>query len=291
MGASLERSDPVRGATWTDFDGVVELLVQRSRAATGVASTREEFVRNEWELPSFEVGRDNWVRGTTGYAAVSPSGALTLAAADDAEADSLLERAAARARDRGLAKLELRPLPGDEVQRRALGRHGFRLQSYVLAMGRRLAADEPGPTWPPGIAVRTFDGADAPAVQALLDKAYRGWDTSYVSLAHDDWRRAMTGDSEFDPNVWWLAERDGALAGCALWWSSGWLKDLAVREGERGRGIGAALVRHGFAEFARRGVGRVGLKVDAANPTGAPRLYERLGFTIEGREEIWALSL
>ena len=34
----------------------------------------------------------------------------------------------------------------------------------------------------------------------------------------------------------------------------------------------------GLAEFSRRGCARVGLKVDAANPTGAVRLYERLGF-------------
>jgi ribosomal protein S18 acetylase RimI-like enzyme len=46
-----------------------------------------------------------------------------------------------------------------------------------------------------------------------------------------------------------------------------------------------------LVEFARRGVRRAGLKVDAANPTGAPRLYARLGFTIERREQIWALSL
>src|SRR4051812_17154665 len=101
----------------------------------------------------------------------------------------------------------------------------------------------------------------------------------------------MTGDTDFDPTVWWLAERDGELVGCALHWRTGWLKDLAVGESERGRGLAAALVLHGLTEFARRGVKRVGLKVDAANPTGAVRLYERLGFRIERREAVWALSL
>jgi ribosomal protein S18 acetylase RimI-like enzyme len=90
----------------------------------------------------------------------------------------------------------------------------------------------------------------------------------------------MTEDEEFDASVWWLAERDGALAGCALHWSSGWLKDLAVRDSERGRGLGAALVAIGLAEFRRRGLARVGLKVDPGNPTGAQRLYERLGFVV-----------
>jgi len=289
MGASLERSDTVRAATWRDFERVAGLLARQTRAATGLA-VREEFVRADWELPSFEVGLDNWV-GATGYAAVSPNGALVLAAAGDGEADALLDRATARARERGLTRLELRALAGDEVHTRLLERRGFELRADVLAMWRRLDGSEAEPEWPADVTVRTFELSDAKTVHALLDEAYRGWDAAYVPLAHEDWLRAMTGDAEFDSTVWWLAERGGALAGCALWWSSGWLKDVVVREVERGRGLGAALIRRGFAEFARRGVRRVGLKVDAANPTGAPRLYEQLGFRTEQREQIWALSL
>src|SRR5689334_21872493 len=126
MGASLERSEPVRAATWGDLGHVAELLAQQTRAATGVA-VREEFVRADWELPSFEVGRDNWVT-SAGYAAISPNGALTLAAADDAESDALLARAVSRGRERGLAKLELRRLPGDDAHARVLARHVFVLR-------------------------------------------------------------------------------------------------------------------------------------------------------------------
>src|SRR5437763_6584784 len=290
MGASLERSETLRGATWDDFDGVVELLVRQNRAATGVAALREELVRIDWELPSFEVGRDNWVSGSTGYAALSPGGELTLAAATDAEADRLLEQALGRADERGLGKLTLRPLPGNAVHTRLLERRGFELQTDVLAMSRTVATHEEEPEWPDGIAARTFEPADAPAVHALLDEAYGGWDITYVPVPHEDWVAWMTGDAEFDPTAWWLAERDGVLVGCALWWASGWLKDIVVRESERGRGLGAALIRQGLAELARRCVRRVGLKVDAGNPTSAPRLYERLGFTTEGREQVWALN-
>jgi ribosomal protein S18 acetylase RimI-like enzyme len=291
MGASLERSAPVRAATWADFAHVVDLLGRQSRAATGIAGTREEHVRTEWELPSFIVGRDNWLAGDSAYAGVSPNGHLTLAAADDATADALLDHVLARTRERGLKKLQLRPVPNDLVHERLLARHGFVLQTDVLAMWRALARGEREAEWPPGVTVRTFEPADARAVHALLDEAYGAWDRSYVAVPHEDWERAMTGDIEFDPNVWWIAVRDGAPAGVSLWWTSGWLKDLVVRESERGRGLGAALVQHGFAEFARRRVPRVGLKVDAANPTGAIRLYERLGFRTERREQIWALSL
>ena len=156
----------------------------------------------------------------------------------------------------------------------------------VLTMWRDVDGHVPAPLWPEGISVRTFEPADAEAVHALLDEAYAAWDARYVPIQHSSWAQAMIGDSEFDANVWLLAERDGALAGCALHWSSGWLKDLAVRTPERGRGLGRALVLAGLNVFAQRGVPRVGLKVDEANPTGARELYSSVGFTVAGREEL-----
>src|SRR6266567_7172548 len=291
MGASMQRSEPVRGATWDDFDTVARLLTRQSRIAGGGPMERPEFVRAEWELPSFEVGRDNWCAGDSGYAALTPAGGLVLAARDEQTADALLVRAAERARESGYASLQLTVLRGDEQHARLVRVHPFELQTDVLTMWRGLGGAEPDAEWPEGISARTFDPADASAVHALLDEAYRGWDAHYVPLVHEDWVPLMTGDIEFDPTVWWLAERDGKLVGCALWWSGGWLKDIVMRQGERGRGLGSALIRAGFAEFARRGKQRVGLKVDAANPTGAPQLYERLGFVTERREQVWALSL
>ena len=48
----------------------------------------------------------------------------------------------------------------------------------------------------------------------------------------------------------------------------------------RGRGVGRALLEHGFALLAARGVERIQLNVDSQNATGATRLYERAGMTI-----------
>jgi ribosomal protein S18 acetylase RimI-like enzyme len=94
----------------------------------------------------------------------------------------------------------------------------------------------------------------------------------------------MTSDTEFDPQLWFLAEAEGgSLAGAALCWTSEFLKDLVVHESWRGRRLGAALVHHVLGEFRRRGARAVELKVESDNPSGAQRLYERLGFVVVER--------
>jgi mycothiol synthase len=285
----------IRPAEWGDLDAVAQLLGAQTRAAVGVAGVHAEYLRGEWERPAYSLGADNIVAEedgrVVGYAAVGPRGDLALAAPDDGLADELLERIVARARTRGDAAVTLSVLSVESPLAGLAGRHPFELLHETLLMWRPLGGPVEQPPLPDGITIRTFRPDDGEAVHRLLDEAYGAWDPEYAPMTHADWVSWMTGDPEFDSDVWWLAERDGALAGCALHWTSGWLKDLVVREDERGRGVGAALVATGLAEFARRGMRRVGLKVDAGNPTGAIRLYERLGFVTERREAVWAWSL
>ena len=152
-------------------------------------------------------------------------------------------------------------------------------------MWRVLAGDEAEPRWPDGVALRAYEPADAAAVKALLDEAYAAWDDRYGVQEQDEWERWMTEHDEFDPELWFIVERDGELVACALHWKEhdgrGWVKDLVVREGERGRGIAKALLHQGFRAYAARGVERVGLKVDSRNPTGALELYEGVGFVVD----------
>ena len=152
-------------------------------------------------------------------------------------------------------------------------------------MWRALGGDLPVPRWPDDVAVRTYEARDAVAVKALLDEAYTSWDEAYLPRAQAEWERWMTEHDEFDPELWFLVERDGELVACALHWretdGSGWVKDLAVRASDRGRGLAKALLHQGFRAYAERGVKRVGLKVEARNPTGALQLYERLGFVVD----------
>jgi ribosomal protein S18 acetylase RimI-like enzyme len=152
----------------------------------------------------------------------------------------------------------------------------------VLRMEIRLDAGTPPPEWPPGVAVRGADvAADAPGVRELLELAFRG--SAEEERPYAEWLSWWTTDAEFDQSAWFLAGQDGELAGVALCWSSGFVKDLAVHPAHRRRGIGRALLLHVFREFRARGAATVSLKVDAANPTGAVRVYEAAGMRVVER--------
>ena len=162
---------------------------------------------------------------------------------------------------------------------------GFVTEGEVWQMVRPVAG-EPEPAWPAGVTVRTYDDPrDAAAVHALLVRAFTG--NTEVVADFEPWHARMTGDPEYDPGWWWLAEREGRLVGVALCWTSGWLKDLAVDPDARGQGIGEALCRHAFHEMDARGIATCGLKVDARNPTGAVRLYRRVGMQVERRYRLY----
>jgi ribosomal protein S18 acetylase RimI-like enzyme len=199
------------------------------------------------------------------------------------------------ARLRGFPYVAVVAAPEDAPLYGAVQRNGYAIDREILRMWRMLNGDLPEPMWPAGVTVRTYTDADATRVHALLDEQYADWDQSYVGRGHAGWLTFMTDHEDFDPAMWFLVERDGELIACALHWKEsqarGWVKDLVVRESERGRGLAKALLHHGFRAYAERGADRVGLKVDSTNPTGAPQLYERLGFVTDQRLEIWEKQL
>jgi ribosomal protein S18 acetylase RimI-like enzyme len=141
------------------------------------------------------------------------------------------------------------------------------------------------------VKLRNYTDADGHAVRGLLDDAYAGWDETYVPFTHEDWLAFMTAHESFDAACWFLAEVEGELAGVCLTWKEGWIKDLAVAPDAHGRGLGELLLRHAFAHLYERGVRRVGLKVDANNPTSALRLYDRVGMRVVKRYRSYVKKL
>jgi mycothiol synthase len=286
----------LRPATWDDFDGVVDLLDRRSRAAFGVSEVKAKYVRQRWDMPGYDIG---WVAvdggAIVGYAALDGTQDMHHAAPDPDIGDALLERVAKRARERAFDHVAVIAVPEDVPLWSLVERNRFERNRDVLRMWRDLGGDVPEPRWPNDVIVRSYTDADGERVHALLDEAYSGWDPNYVPRSHDGWRAIMTAHDDFDPALFFLVERGGHLAACALHWKEsdrrGWVKDIVVRESERGQGLGKALLLHAFRAYAARGVEKVGLKVDSTNPTGALQLYERLGFVTDQRLSIWIKKL
>jgi ribosomal protein S18 acetylase RimI-like enzyme len=285
----------IRDATPEDLDAVFGLLAARSRAAFGSSEEERRFLEHAFALP----GTDRWVAeragAVVGYASLDSAQDLTHAAQDAGVGDALLARALERARERDFAHVACIAVPQDEPLRSLVERNGFTHDRDILRMWRLLDGELPEASWTTGVTVRGYDATDGERVHALLDASYAGWDPDYVERPHEDWVSFMTDHEEFDPALWFLVERDGELVACALHWAEhqrrGWVKDIVVRESERGRGIGKALLHHAFRAYAARGADRVGLKVDSTNPTGAPQLYERVGFATDRRYGIWTVRL
>jgi ribosomal protein S18 acetylase RimI-like enzyme len=285
----------VRTATWDDFDEIVGLLAARSRAVFGVSQVKAIDVKHRWELP----GYDRWVASDggriVGYAAFDETQHVVHTAAAAEVGDALLAHVLERARERGFDHVSITAVPADVPLWSLVERHAFEHDRDILRMWRVLDGDLPEPRWDDGAVVRTYTAADGEQVHALLDAAYAGWDAQYTTRSHESWLSFMTGHDDFDPALFFLVERGGELVACALHWKEfdrqGWVKDLVVREDERGRGLATALLHHAFRAYAERGVTRVGLKVDSNNPTGAPQLYERLGFVTDQRLGIWLKRL
>lgn len=278
----------IRDARPTDLPWVFDLLAARDRAATGTAEITFGDLEQGWASTSI----DRYVTDDGGYGALNASGELVVAGT---RLEAMLARIEERARERGLPLLTAIVVDGDAPSDALVRGAGYAQRGEVLRMWRPLDGDLPEPAWPDGVEVRTYRAEDAARLNALLDEAYSAWDDTYIPRPLEVWLDDMTAHDDFDPALWFLAERDGTLVGCALHWAvdrgDGWLKDLVVRADQRGTGLGKALVHHGLRESALRGAERVGLKVDSTNPTGAVQLYERTGFEIERRYAIWVKQL
>lgn len=142
--------------------------------------------------------------------------------------------------------------------------------------------DPPEPTLPEGVTVRTFvPGQDDAAWLAVNAEAFAHHPEQGSLTQRDlDDRKA---EPWFDPEGFFLAEREGELVG--FHWTKihareqlGEVYVLGVRPGTQGTGLGRALTTIGLRHLAARGLPTAMLYVDADNKA-ALSVYERLGFT------------
>ena len=156
------------------------------------------------------------------------------------------------------------------------------------------------PVVPDGIVIRPFiRDRDARRAHATLAEAFEDhWGQGFDPF--DRWvHRFVDGEgSGFDPGLWFVALDGEEVVGaiCCRERTPRSPDDasvdvLGVRRPWRGRGIGRALLLSAFVAVQARGGEAVELGVDAANPTGATRLYEDVGMHELHSFEVWEKSL
>lgn len=179
--------------------------------------------------------------------------------------------------------------PTDQADVRDLAeRHHLRVERYFFEMSRPLTTTvTPAP-------VRDVDIVDwdldrSPEIHQVVDAAF-GDHWGHVDRTAEMWEETVTGHA-FRPewSVLALDHSTGSIIGAALncayeqdWqaqgFSQGYTDELAVAASHRGRGVASALLGESMRRFAASGMETAGLGVDAANPTGALRLYMSLGY-------------
>ena len=176
-------------------------------------------------------------------------------------------------------------LPGAIALAKTAGLTRFRaLWQMRMPLSAAPAGD---PVLPAGVTIRAFrPGSDEEAWLAVNHRAFAhhpeqgGWTRSDLRLREaEPW---------FDPAGFFLAERDGELAG--FHWTKvhpdggqggapiGEVYVVGVDPGRQGGGLGRALTLAGLAHLRRQGLAEVMLYVDEDN-TAAVRMYTALGFS------------
>jgi len=208
-----------------------------------------------------------------------------------------LEWAEEIAREQGAARVRVASYAGRELVE-ALESRGYRLwrSAYTMRIDLDDAPPE-GSSLPQAIEVRPFTPSDEDALRAALNEAFEGSPLFHeVSPAH--FREFYLRAPGFDPSLWLLAWDGEELAGFVLAFPKrsgdtalGWVQSLGVRPPWRRAGVGEALLRAAFRRLHARGLRAVGLGVEAENPTGAIRLYERAGMRAVSQIDNWILDV
>jgi len=284
----------IRPARLEDLDAAVAMLNEHSRQLHGADDVTPADLKQYWESPDVELGQDILLAeesgSVVGYADIGLHGDHVWLDVRATGAEALPELllaienvAAAKKPD---AKLMGYTSADDSPLRDLFASSGYDLVRHSYRMRIELNGALPEPEWPDGVSVRTMHEGEERRFYDAHNAAFA--DTWLFHLeAFEVWRHWFVEDPSFDPSLWFVAEAGDDAAGIVIARKAeyepglGWVRILGVVPEHRQRGLGQALLRHTFGEFARRGLDAVGLGVDAENPTGAVRVYERAGMHVE----------
>lgn len=285
----------IRPARAEDVEAASAMLNEHSRRLHGVDDQTPADLLLYWTSPDVELGKDVLLAESEsgdlgGYADIGIHGEmvwLDIRGTDPATLPGLLEAIERRAIEKEPGKKLWSYSSADDAPLIGLlERTGYRTVRHSFRMRIDLDGERPEPDWPDAFSVRSMrEGEERRFYDAQMASFADTW--MFAVEPYEAWFHWMVEEPSFDRTLWFVAETDGELAGIVIARAPenepgvGWIRILGVVPEHRQKGLGQALLRHTFAEFANRGFNAVGLGVDAQNPTGAVRVYERAGMHVE----------
>jgi mycothiol synthase len=231
-----------------------------------------------------------------GYGDIWVDDAVQLDVAAPGYWEVFFDWAESEARNRGIARVLAQFNHGHDLEQVVASRgYVYWRSSFTMEVD---VEDPASVALPSGLELRTFrEGADDEALRALLNDVFIE-DPFWHKVSPANFREFFLRARGYDPALWFLAWDGDHLRGFALTYPErggdqelGWVGTLGVGRAWRRRGLGEALLRTAFQGLHARGLRRIGLGVDAENPTGALRLYERVGMRPIRRSDNWELRL
>jgi len=148
------------------------------------------------------------------------------------------------------------------------------------------------PSLPEGFEVRSVHPSDIDAILTAEESAFR--DDWFERRPTPEDRLRYLGDPRVDPRLWQVAWHRDEVAGIVFPADDAdanqryerrriLLDAVAVRRPFRRRGLATALMLRVLHAARETGFTSADLWVDSENPSGALRLYERLGFEVAVR--------
>jgi mycothiol synthase len=195
-----------------------------------------------------------------------------------------------RARAHGSAETRIATLAQDERAACLLRTRGFAPVRTFFRMMIELDEQPSPPGWPCGYVVATLrPGEERDLYEVLEDAFLDHWD--HNARTYDEWQAT----EKIVHDLCFLVRSGDELAAGALCtiddFGLGRVHILGTRRDHRRRGVGEALLGQSFHTLYARGARKVALGVDAENPTGATRLYERVGMRVSSRIDLYAKNL
>jgi mycothiol synthase len=286
-----------RPATDADLDAVVALVEASQRASMGSVDNVREELEWFWHLPYVDLARDTVVveagddlagYGDALWDPASPgplvgSGAVHPSHRGREIGTAIVRWTATVARERGAPGVRHFGVSvGDTAARALLEANGFSHVRNSYTMVRALPAGSPPPL-PEGIDVRVFEtGRDERILYELHQAAFADhW--GFVPQPYESFTGEWYQSNDWAPELTYLAVAGEEAVGytAALEFATGgFIGAIGVLRAWRGRGIAQAMLHRAFVDLAARGHPEVTLGVDAASPTGAVALYEKVGMTV-----------